>query len=258
MTMRRFRKPNVRTRILVFCIAALSSLYASSVNPVSWSLQTELAKVAPGSTMMLRLHAQIEDGYHLYSLTTPSGGPIKTRAWLQSSPDIKDVRVYQPKPDGHQDPTLNVRVETFKGGVDFLLTAGLVGNVNAGDKVVTVSVRYQVCSDQICLPPVTKIATTTITVQPGTTVAKASVPNGYQLVGDSSGGPARERLQSRDVRIDVRFVSFAHDFGVLAGGDGHDLAHEDDLRRDVNQFASFLHTGLASAVITKQQAAGKV
>ena len=75
------------------CIAAIGPLYANRLNPVSWSFQAEQEKVAPGSTVMLRLHAQIADGYHLYSFTTPDGGPIKTRAWLQTSPDIKGFRL---------------------------------------------------------------------------------------------------------------------------------------------------------------------
>jgi DsbC/DsbD-like thiol-disulfide interchange protein len=198
--MRQLRKLSVKTRLLVFCIAGMSSLYASRLNPVSWSLEAEQEKVAPGSTVMLRLHAQIADGYHLYSFTAPSGSPIKTRAWLQSSPDIKGFRVYQPKPDRHEDPNLNVPVETFKSGIDFLLPTALANNASAGDKVVTASIRYQACSDQICLPPVTKMATTSITVQPGAAAAKASVPNGYQLVGDSESGRARERPQFRNLR----------------------------------------------------------
>jgi thiol:disulfide interchange protein DsbD len=171
---------------MVFCIAAIGPSYASRLNPVSWALQAEQEKVAPGSTVILRLHAQIADGYHLYSFTTPAGGPIKTRAWLQSSSDIKGFRVYQPKPDRRQDPNLNVPVETFKGGIDFLLPTALANDASAGDKVVTASVRYQACSDQICLPPVTKMATTSITVQPGAAAAKASLPGGYQLVIDAA------------------------------------------------------------------------
>lgn len=186
--MRRLRKPSIRTKVVVVCIAALGPLYASRLNPVSWSLQADEQKVAPGSIVLLRLHAQIADGYHLYSFTTPRGGPIKTTVSLQSTPAIKDFRVYQPKPERYLDPNLNVPVETFKGGTDFLLAAKLADNVSTGDKIMTASVRYQACSDKICLPPVTKTAATSIGVEPGTTAARVSIPSGYQPVGGS--GPA--------------------------------------------------------------------
>jgi thiol:disulfide interchange protein DsbD len=184
--MRRFQQLRVIAGLLI-CIAAIVPLYGSRLNPVSWSLQAEQEKVAPGSTVFLRLHAQIADGYHLYSFTTPGGGPIKTRAWLQSSPDIKGFRVYQTAPERHIDPNLNVPVETFKGTVDFLLAVALTNNASAGDKVVMASVRYQACSNQICLPPVTRVATTSISVQPGAPPATALIPNGYRLVGNSDG-----------------------------------------------------------------------
>jgi len=105
-------KVHVPARLFLLCGALIGSqLYARNLDPVKWSLHTQQEKLAPGSAVVLRLHAQIADGYHLYSFTTPAGGPIKTTASLHANPAIKDLRVYQPKPDQHQDPTLN-----FSGG----------------------------------------------------------------------------------------------------------------------------------------------
>jgi thiol:disulfide interchange protein len=193
----------------VFCAAALGPLHASRLNPVTWSLQADRQKVAAGSTVMLRLHAQIADGYHLYSFTTPGGGPIKTTASLQSRPAIKDFRVYQPKPERYRDPNLNVPVETFKGGIDFLLSAKLANDASAGDTIVTASVRYQACSDQICLPPTTKTAATSIKVEPGAAAATVSIPSGYQLVGGSgSATTTRQHSTARPSTV-VHFVLVA-------------------------------------------------
>lgn len=184
--MRRFSKVSTPAGLFVLCAAVMGSpLYARNLNPVEWSLHAQVEKLAPGSAVVLRLHAQIADGYHLYSFTTPAGGPIKTTASLHANPDIKNLRVYQPKPDRHQDPTLNVPVETFQSGVDFLVSGELPKNAPSGDTIVEVSIRYQACSDQICLPPATKSAMTSISVQTGAVVAKASIPSGYWLVSGS-------------------------------------------------------------------------
>jgi thiol:disulfide interchange protein len=196
--MRLRQKRSLTTKVFVFCAVALGPLYATRLNPVSWSLQADQHKVAPGSTVLVRLHAQIADGYHLYSFTTPGGGPIKTTASLQSGPAIKDFRVYQPKPERYRDPNLDVPVETFKGGVDFLLSAKLADNASTGDKIVTASVRYQACSDQICLPPATKTAATSVRLEPGAAAATVSIPSGYQLVGES--GPATTIRQHTPAR----------------------------------------------------------
>ncbi len=184
--LRPFFNLSTPARFLVLCAAAMAtSLYAINLNPVQWSLHAEQEQVAPGSTVALRLHAQIADGYHLYSFTTPTGGPVKTTVSVHSSQVVQGFRIYQPKPDRHQDPTLNVPVETFQGGVDFIVTANLTKHAAPGEALLTASVRYQACSDQICLPPVTKTATAKMTVQSSTLVAKTSIPSGYQLVGDS-------------------------------------------------------------------------
>jgi thiol:disulfide interchange protein len=214
--MRRLQKLSLIARVLLFCAMPLGQLYASRLNPVSWSLQADQQKVAPGSTILLRLRAQIADGYHLYSFTTPSGGPIKTTASLQSGPPVKDFRVYQPKPERYLDPNLNVPVETFKGSIDFLLSAKLADDASTGNTIVTASVRYQACSDQICLPPATKTAATSIRVEPGAPAPTVSIPSAYQLVGGSGSAATTRQHQTARPSTDLHFVLLAFGFGLAA------------------------------------------
>ena len=214
--MRLFSKVSRPATLFVFCAVTMAGLlYGRNLNPVEWSLQAAQGKVGPGSTVLIRLHAQIADGYHLYSFTTPAGGPIKTTASVHANPDIQDLRAYQPKPDRHQDPTLNVPVETFQSDVDFLLSGALPKNAAPGDTTITASVRYQACSNEICLPPVTKTATTSITVQPGAVVAKTPIPNGYELVG-GAGSAAGARANTAEPSVNWHFVLVAFGFGLAA------------------------------------------
>jgi thiol:disulfide interchange protein DsbD len=171
---------------IVLGLTGLSSLYAKKLKPVSWSLQTDQGMVAPGSSVVLRLHAQIDDGYHLYSFTTPARGPIKTTVSLEPSPDIKGIWIYQRDPDRHLDPNLNVPVETFTNSVDFLLRIAIASGAARGEKVVTARVRYQACSNEICLPPATRIATTSIEIGHGKAAPIARIPLGYHLVDSST------------------------------------------------------------------------
>jgi thiol:disulfide interchange protein len=211
-----FSKVTMLARFFMLCTAAIAGpLHPRNLNPVDWSLRAEQQTFAPGSNIVLRLHARIADGYHLYSFTTPGGGPIKTTALLHANPEIKGVHVYQPKPDRHQDPTLNVLVETFQSGVDFFFNGELSKNTSAGDTLITASIRYQACSDEICLPPVTKTVTTSITVQPGAIVAKASIPSGYQPVG-SFGSTQATRQNTAASSIDWHFAFLAFGFGLAA------------------------------------------
>ena len=142
--MRGFSNVNVPAGLFVFCAAVMGSpLYARNLDPVKWSLNAQHEKLAPGSAVVLRLHAQIADDYHLYSFTTPAGGPIKTTASLHANPDIKNLRVYQPKPDRHQDPTLNVPVETFQSSVDFLVTGELPKNAPSSSFIRTARIQHR-------------------------------------------------------------------------------------------------------------------
>ena len=72
--MRLFSQRSALAGLLAVCSAMMvSPLYAINLNPIEWSLHAQHEKTAPGSTIVLRLHAEIADGYHLYSLTTPAG-----------------------------------------------------------------------------------------------------------------------------------------------------------------------------------------
>jgi hypothetical protein len=128
----------------LFSIAGIGSLlYARNLNPVQWLFHADHEEVSPGSTVVLRLHAEIAGGYHLYSFTTPAGGPIKTTARLQASPGVKNLRVYQPKPDQLQDPVLKIPVETFQSNVDFLISGELPRKPASDDMLVTASIRLR-------------------------------------------------------------------------------------------------------------------
>ena len=65
-------------RLLLVTFLSAYALPAITLNPVKWSLSAEPAAV-DGGDVLLKLHAEIAAGFHLYSLTTPPGGPIRTR-----------------------------------------------------------------------------------------------------------------------------------------------------------------------------------
>lgn len=198
------------TKLLALCAAVIvSPIYATNLNPVAWSLHATQEKTPPGSEVVLTLRAQVAEGYHLYSFTTPSGGPIRTTASVHANSDIKDFRVYQPKPNRHQDRTFNIPVETFQGGVDFLVRGELPKTAPSGNTLVTVSVRYQACSDEICLAPVTRIATASITLQSGAPITNPSIPGGYQLVVGSALAPGTGHQRVAITPIDWHFVLVA-------------------------------------------------
>jgi len=120
---------------------------------------------APGGKVVFSVKAKIADGYHLYSLTTPKGGPIATKLRFTPESGVATFTVEQPNPELRMDATFGIPVESFAGEAEFVITAQLDKNLDAGMRTVTAVVRYQACSNVICLPPAERMAKLEINIE---------------------------------------------------------------------------------------------
>jgi len=178
---------NSRMRILTYwaflALAAVSPLNAAREDPVQWSLTPipASAQVAPGSKAYLELKATIEPGWHLYSPTTPAGGPIITLIGLRPNPVIASYEVYRPQPVRKLDPNFQLETETYTGSAAFLIEA-VTGQTANGKSAIEATARYQACSDTKCLNPVRKTATADINFSASARAASFTIPAGYAPV----------------------------------------------------------------------------
>ncbi|MEZ5351441.1 MAG: cytochrome c biogenesis protein CcdA [Bryobacteraceae bacterium] len=214
----------VRTHTLPFALALLA-LPALAQDPVQWSLTADPATAAPGSHILLRLKAVIEPGWHLYSTTTPAG-PIPTRLLLDESPDASATRALQPEPARKFDPNFKSESETYDGQVEFLIETAIATGAPPGPRELTVRVRYQVCSDKVCLRARTKPASATVTIAPGAATVTPAIPDGY--VAAQLGSPAAPATSAAATpppqygsgttgNVDLgRFLAIAFGFGLAA------------------------------------------
>src|SRR5689334_9322310 len=154
-------------------LAAFAPAYGQKLDPIQWTLTSSFTKAPPGSTVPLNLNATFQEGWHLYSLTTPPGGPIPTTAQLADNPAVKAVKLYQPPPIRQFDKNFNLDTETFERHVDLPVTVTLAPDAK-GAIELTANVRYQACNDRQCLPPRKKTASFTLIVDPS-----ATAPNGF-------------------------------------------------------------------------------
>jgi len=152
-------------------------------DPVHWSLAPVKGRsvVSPGSVAYFELRATVDSGWHLYSPTTPPGGPIVTKIQVNPNPLVKTWEIYRPQPVRKLDPNFQIDTETYTGEAVFLAAVTAADNA-AGQTNVEVAVRYQVCSDVKCLPPVKKAVNTGLAFAAGTPVADYKIPSGYLLV----------------------------------------------------------------------------
>ena len=170
-------------RFALLALVFLPPAVFAKEDPVSWTLSPESNRqvVAPGSKAYLRLEAKIEPGWHLYSPTTPAGGPIITKIGVTPNPALSAVRLYRPEPVRKLDPNFNIDTETYTGTTRFLIEADTAASASGAVPLET-TVRYQTCSDTKCLPPVKKVVQTSLTFTPGAASKPLDMPTGYEVV----------------------------------------------------------------------------
>jgi thiol:disulfide interchange protein len=166
-------------RFSVLLLLAASSVLAQKYNPVTWSLRLDPPAARPGSKILARLDAKLEAGWHLYSLTTPPGGPNPTTIRLADNPAVERFRVLQPPPKRAFDTNFNLDTETYEGEAAFLIEVELKKDATAGPAELTAEVRYQSCNDRLCLPPVKRSAAATLSIDEGAKESAIPVPASY-------------------------------------------------------------------------------
>src|SRR5215510_4015157 len=132
--------------------------FAQQLNPVTFSGKLEPGDVQPGQNAKVLITARIDPGWHLYSLTQPSGGPVPTRITIDESSIAKiNGNPQQPKPKSAADPNFSrpgeppFMTETFDNEVTFTIPVKFAADIPNGTQKFNVKVRFQSCDDHQCL-----------------------------------------------------------------------------------------------------------
>jgi len=138
-------------------VAALAAcLAAAPADPVAWKLSPPAAPVKAGARFNVKLLAEVQDGWHLYSLKPMAEGPIPTRIWIaEGQPFTLAGAVQAPDPQVMQDPSFGVEVELYEGEAVFTLPVRVAAAAPPGAQKLIVSASYQSCNNKLCLPPKT-------------------------------------------------------------------------------------------------------
>src|SRR6516162_11673281 len=167
----------VHRRLGSISLSLLFALPTFAQNQVSWRLSLDPATAPPGAKVLARMTGQIEQGWHIYSMSTAAA--IPTTIQPGPNPVVENQRVLQPKPRRAFDPTANAETETYDREVAFLVELQLKKDAPPGLAELTVTARYQTCNDKKCIPPVRRPATATLTIDPAASVAAVTIPAGY-------------------------------------------------------------------------------
>lgn len=132
--------------------------FAQDLNPIRWSVKrvNPAAAVKVGDKFNAQVFATIDEGWHLYSLDQPSGGPIPTRIWMPEDQKFKLAGdIESPLPQVLFDPNFNMDTQFYEGEATFTLAVEIAKDAQGGKNTLFINVFFQTCNDSTCLPPKT-------------------------------------------------------------------------------------------------------
>ncbi|MDE0629193.1 MAG: thioredoxin family protein [Bryobacterales bacterium] len=169
--------PALLTAVAATIAASAPHALAQIYDPVQWRLELESDEATPGSKVLARLTAVIDETWHIYSSTTPEGIPLDVA--VSESDAIAGWRAYQPEPEIVFDPNFQSEVEWYSDEPVFLIELDLAPEAS-GQLDVEVNVRYGACDPRQCLPPKRKSASASLMVAQDAAAAAFAIPGGYQ------------------------------------------------------------------------------
>ena len=121
-------------------------------NPVKWSIKTSASgPVKAGDRLVAELTAQIDNGWHLYATERVEGGPTPTRISIPPGQSFEMVgEIDSPAPHSSYDPNFQLATDYYEGSVPFTIPVRALANSLTS---LRIQVRYQTCTQTICLAP---------------------------------------------------------------------------------------------------------
>lgn len=143
----------MRKIIFLFFILSVSLMATAQIkDPVEWAFS---AKKINNEDYEIHMTARIDKGWHIYSQSTPEGGPVPTSFIFNKNPlvSLDDKTKEVGTLEKNFEPLFGVEVKQFSNRVDFVQKIKVKGAVKTA---ITGSVEFMVCNDKECLPPKTE------------------------------------------------------------------------------------------------------
>lgn len=155
---------------ILLAAAALTTLALaplSAQTAVKWTVQgARSLTVTPGSITDVRIDAQVENGWRVYSLAQPNPGPhAMTITLLPGSRTTFAGDIVSPPAVARFDSSFKVMAETYTGKGSFVIP--LRASMEEGITSSTIKITYQACTARFCLPPRNELIQLTFKIKQG-------------------------------------------------------------------------------------------
>ncbi len=153
--------------LLVVSVVSVDAQGASDV--VHWSVKISSAHALnPAEKVTAILTAKIEEGWHLYSISQPPGGPMATVISVPAGQVVHTQDpIAGPMPQTAYDPNFQMETEFYEQSAQFQVPLIVNDTAKSGPAKVIIDVFYQTCNDTTCLPPTTVHVPFKVTITAG-------------------------------------------------------------------------------------------
>jgi|SRR5688500_5224621 len=135
--------------LLIFSLFLLGSTANAQSDVVEWKFES---KKLADKKYEVKLIALVKNPWHIYSTTTPDGGPLPTKISFTKNPltafdgKIREVG----KLESHFEEVFDVDTKYFNNKVEFVQVVNVKGNAKTN---LSGTVEFMACNDKECLPP---------------------------------------------------------------------------------------------------------
>lgn len=190
---------------IIATLAVISGIHAQILKPVTWSSSVEMNDERNGR---LIFKASIDEGWHLYGIDLPDGGPNPTTFTFDKVEGMTLNGDITPSRNPHEqvDMVFHLKLNWWEDKVDFYQDFTL--NEPNGAYLVEASVRFQGCNDGSCIPP----STETFDFKGGNVVSQ-NTPSEESLQTDdkTSNAPSAQETAANKWWNPVEFTDGASD-----------------------------------------------
>lgn len=139
------------TSVLVVLLASIATAQTQKP-PQPVQVSAQLGKPDADGRQLLTVKITVEKGWHIYANPAGASGPMPTTIKVEAATPLRDVQVEYPP-----GKALAQAGETFRVYEDTVVIPvriqRAVTNGQPDTSPLTVTIRYQACNEQVCLPP---------------------------------------------------------------------------------------------------------
>lgn len=133
--------------VIIAMMFTLAGAVAQIYNPVKWSVAS---KKLNSTEAVVFVKATIQEGWHIYGLNVPDGGPISTTFQFTPSKEYTlNGKVAAPTPQSKYEKDFKMNVPFYAKEVTFQQKVKLSKNQTTVKGIV----EFMACDKSQCLPP---------------------------------------------------------------------------------------------------------